>query len=132
MPLYLVIFLLHKNITNSANIKSATIGKRIADGIIGFITEALPKTSVVLIILLPITLPIAMPYLFLMDAVMDELSSGKDVPIATIVMAIMTSDIPNNSAIPTADAINNSAPKIIPVTPNTVKIKLLNKFPSDF
>ena len=67
--------------------------------------------------LLPITLPRAMPGLPFTAAVIDVASSGSDVPAATIVKPIMASLTPSPDAIPDAPLTNWSPPIISPARP---------------
>jgi len=61
----------------------------------GATTLVVPKTKRVLKIFDPTMLPIAMSDCFLYAAIPEAASSGRDVPIATIVSPIIDSDNPN-------------------------------------
>ena len=87
----------------------------------GFIVEAQPKMKNELNILLPITLPIAIPGFFLSAAVMEVASSGKEVPAATIVSPTTDSLMPILIAMPLAPSTKNCPPKISPKRPPRIK-----------
>lgn len=61
---------------------------------IGFITELKPRTQNKLKIFDPITAPTAMSVCFLYAATAEAANSGNDVPMATIVRPISSSDKP--------------------------------------
>lgn len=62
---------------------------------IGVITDDKPSTNKMLNMFEPITLPIAISLSPFLAATIEVTSSGRDVPIATIVRPIRLSDIPN-------------------------------------
>ena len=73
----------------------------------------------------PIILPMEIALSFLYAAIAEVASSGNDVPKATILIPITTSDIPKNLAINTEPSTNKSAPKERPTIP-----KITNKINS--
>lgn len=58
---------------------------------------------------------------FFCEAVIDTISSGRDVPTAMTVKAIKNEEIPKADAIETVDSINNHAPRITPIIPKMIK-----------
>lgn len=68
----------------------------------------------------PTTLPRARPLSPFREAVTDVTSSGREVPIATIVKPINVSLRPNAAAIEQALSTTRSPPKIIPIKPITI------------
>lgn len=81
-----------------------------------------PNTRKILKMLLPITLPSAIAVFPLRAAVTDVASSGREVPIATIVRPITASLTPMAEAIPDAPSTNKSPPKIRPASPPTIQM----------
>jgi hypothetical protein len=83
--------------------------------LIGFIIPLIERTSR---ILEPITFPIAISLFFLIAATIDVTNSGKDVPAATMVQAIIFSLSPNILAIDTLSITTSCPPTINPVSPS--------------
>ncbi len=83
----------------------------------GLMVDAHPNMKNELKMLLPITLPIAMPGFFLNAAVREVASSGNDVPTATIVSPTIDSLTPILKAMPLAPSTKNCPPKINPAKP---------------
>lgn len=76
----------------------------------GRMVAEVPSTRNILKILLPITLPTAMPVRPLSAAVIDVASSGSDVPAATTVRPITASLTPSEDAMPEAPFTKQSPP----------------------
>ena len=71
--------------------------------------------------LLPITLPYAIALCLCMAATTDTVTSGNDVPKATMVNPSVACGIPNNVAIFVAESTNKFAPYTIDAIPNIAK-----------
>lgn len=112
-------FLLYANI---APIIVMIVIKPISDTISGVIGKGLialliPKMNRILKILDPSTLPITIPLSPFLSAVIDVTSSGKDVPIATMVRPMSASLNPNVLAMKLAPSTTKSEPIMIPIIP---------------
>ena len=83
----------------------------------------IPVTIPILKILLPTTFPIAMSYSPFLVAITDVTNSGRDVPRAIMVKAIIFSLIPKSLAKLEAWSTTRLLPKMIEINPITVKIK---------
>ena len=83
----------------------------------GKIIEEIPRIKKTLAILLPKTLPTAMPVFPLMLAIMFTNNSGEEVPKATTVNPITRSDIFSVFAIDDAPSTRKSAPLIRNMNP---------------
>ena len=83
----------------------------------------IPNTTQVLNILLPIILPISNSCSPFLDDTIVVTSSGRDVPRAIIVMAIIRSLSPKTVAIALALFTTRSLPRIIPARPITTNIR---------
>ena len=83
----------------------------------GCTTEATPSTKKMLKRLLPMTLPRAIAVSPFLAAMTEVMSSGNDVPIATMVTATTDSLMPIDVAMPEAPLTNNSPPKINTASP---------------
>ena len=69
--------------------------------------------------LLPTTLPIANSGLFSIDEITETTNSGIEVPIATTVRPIISSETPHRRARSLAPLVSESAPKRINTMPKT-------------
>ena len=87
----------------------------------GLIVAVQPSTRNILKILLPMTLPSAMPVLPFSAAVTEVASSGSDVPAATMVRPITASLTPSPAAMPEAPATKRSPPYISPARPPMIQ-----------
>ena len=74
----------------------------------GWIVDVTPNTHKILKILDPIIFPIDIALCFLYAAIAEVASSGRDVPKATMLIPITTSDIPKYLAIKTDPSTNKS------------------------
>ncbi len=88
---------------------------------IGYITEDKPSTKNILKIFDPTTFPIARSTLFFKAAEIDVASSGREVPIDTIVRPIILSEIPIYFAKLTANITMTFPPITSIIKPNKVK-----------
>ncbi len=70
-------------------------------------------------------LPIIMPDSLLIAAIIDVVSSGREVPIATAVIPIIVSLTPSTFAIDIAESTKSIAPILRPISPNTMNIIFL-------
>ena len=86
----------------------------------GWINAEIPKMNRRLKILEPITFPIAIPVSPFLAATADVTSSGRDVPIATIVSPISVSVIPAALAISFALFTTTCPPAMISASPITI------------
>ena len=95
----------------------------------GSIIEVTPSTHKILNIFDPIIFPSEISLCFLNAAIADVASSGNEVPKATTLIPITTSDIPKNLAIKTAPSTKRSAPNDNATMPKTtnkiISLKLL-------
>ena len=82
-----------------------------------------PRTMQILKILLPTMLPTRRSVSPRLEALMVVISSGRDVPKAMIVRAMMRSEIPTAVAILEAELTTNSAPPTTPTRPTMVRRK---------
>jgi len=80
-------------------------------------TELMPNIKKILKIFEPITFPIAISLFFLKAATSDVTSSGREVPIETMVRPISFSLTPRKVAIATDLSTTNLLPKIKAVSP---------------
>ena len=83
-----------------------------------------PSTNRILKMFDPITLPITSWFSPFLKAVIDVTSSGKDVPIATIVKPTNVSLIPSAIAIAEALSTTKSPPIMIPARPMIINMIL--------
>ncbi len=81
----------------------------------GWTVDAVPKISKMLKVFEPMTLPSASSELFLREAIIEVMSSGREVPIATMVIAITASLTPQARAKFSAEERNRFPPPISPV-----------------
>ena len=88
---------------------------------IGVIDAVNPVTNKMLNMLLPTMLPMARPVFPLRAAVTDVTNSGRDVPKATMVSAIMRWLTPRSSAISLAPYTMHLLPKTIIARPRMVQ-----------
>ena len=103
------------NIINTISIKAKALKP------IGFISDANPKTSNILNMFDPITLPIAISVSPFLTATIEVTNSGKEVPHATIVSPTKLSLIPRALAIVVALLTTKSPPTTIPIIPTIHK-----------
>ena len=87
----------------------------------GCTRELTPRMSRRLKILDPTMLPRAICPFFLLTAMMDDTSSGSEVPPATMVRPMMASDTPHSRAMAEAASTNMSPPKMSPPKPRTME-----------
>lgn len=125
VPSFLVIFALnlattkHSSVTNNITSKST-----INTGLIGIalIEELMPKMKIIFKTEDPTTLPTIISTLPFLAATREVTNSGNDVPTETIVKPTNFSDKPSDNAIDWALSTTRFPPKIIPVTPITMKM----------
>ena len=87
------------------------------------------RTKQILKMLLPMMLPTKRSDLFCFAAVIVVTSSGRDVPMATIVSEIMRSERPMALAIIEAELTTSWLPPMTPTKPRTTKMKdLLSEY----
>ena len=91
---------------------------------IGDIKEVSPSTAAILKILLPMILPMAIPGILFFAAIRDVTSSGREVPIAIIVIPMSTSDIPAHLAITTEESTTNLPPTTTAPAPANAKNRI--------
>ena len=82
-----------------------------------------PRTIQMLKMLLPIILPTKSSVSPRLAALMVVINSGREVPRATTVRAIMRSEIPMNLATVEAELTTSSAPPTTPARPTRIKTK---------
>ncbi len=87
-----------------------------------------PRTIQILKILLPIMLPTRSSFSPRLAAVMEVTNSGKEVPKATTVKAMMRSEIPMVLAIVEAEFTTSWLPPTTPIRPNRTKRNDLPSF----
>ena len=83
---------------------------------IGDIIEETPRTAPMLNVFEPMTLPIVIPTSFLITEMIEAVSSGRLVPIATIVTDMTFSEIPRLLAMTDAPSTIWSEPKASPAS----------------
>ena len=88
---------------------------------IGLIIELRPKIQKILKMFEPITLPTAMSVFFLKAATAEVASSGREVPIATIVRPIKDWETPNKAAMAMAPLTIHCPPKVRPTKPKRIR-----------
>ena len=110
-----IIVILIQTIKSTKTFSFISIGKIVAD---------IPNTNKILKIFDPNTLPKAISFSPFLAATKEVTSSGKEVPIATIVNPTNASDIPNCLAIKEELLTTQLPPKITPAKPITTKIIL--------
>ena len=84
---------------------------------IGWMEEERPRINIILKMLEPTTFPRARPLSPFLEAVTEVTSSGREVPIATMVKPINVSLRPNAVAMAQALSTTRSPPKMIPARP---------------
>ena len=87
----------------------------------GVITPDIPRIRNVLKIFDPTTFPIARSTFFFLAAIRDVASSGREVPIDKIVMAMIRWETPRFSAMCTAPLTKRRPPRMSPVRPSRIK-----------
>ena len=87
----------------------------------GMNRAAMPKIIKILKTFDPKTLPTAISDSSLYAAVEDTTNSGRDVPTATIEIAIINCGMLKKSAMIIADSIRSHAPATTPITPKKIK-----------
>jgi len=104
MAVFPALLLFNRNGIRSSEVASAIITSSIdpSEICIGNITDDRPRIQNMLNMFEPMTFPMARSTFPLYAAIPDAASSGRDVPIATTVSAIIPSLTPNSSAISTA------------------------------
>lgn len=88
--------------------------------LMGANTDEIPRIQKILKIFEPTILPTAISFCPFRAATIDVISSGIDVPMATIVRPITRSETPNNCAILTAPSTNIFHPTMSPTRPSTM------------
>ena len=88
-------------------------------------TDDTPRMKKTLKMFEPIIFPTAISFSFFIDALIDVTISGSDVPTATMVKPIKSSERPNFSAIPTAASTVTLPPKITPAKPSIIPNAIL-------
>ena len=111
------------------NIKSID---KLAAIVIGLITDDKPNINNMLKVLDPNIFPRAMSFSPFLAATKEVTSSGREVPIATIVRPTNFSLSPNPKAIAEAESTTIFPPNIIPITPTIDKIIFLTVLLGDF
>ena len=91
----------------------------------GLIADAIPSTIRMLKILEPIAFPTAISTSFFLAATMDVTSSGRDVPIETIVNPTRFWLIPKSMAILLAASTVRSPPNAMAAAPPTIHNRLI-------
>ena len=106
-----------------------TLSRRTASGCTarGLISAAAPTISIIFAMLLPITLPTAMPGEPASAASTLTTSSGADVPKPTMVSPTINGEIPIRRAIPTAPRTRPSPPARSKNRPARVINKFMDK-----
>ena len=85
------------------------------------IRAVIPRMSSILAMLLPNTLPVAKPELPSMLAITPMMSSGREVPMETMVNPMIISEMPNREATAVAPFTNHSAPLMSNTKPSANK-----------
>ena len=94
---------------------------------IALIALLAPNTNKMLKMFDPMTLPIINSFSPFFKAVSEVTSSGKEVPIATMVKPTNVSLIPRAIAIAEALSTTKSPPRMIPISPIKIKIMLFGR-----